>query len=57
MPRAIDSLNNYSPYLNDAPSGSKPQHDIGDRILTGAVALSTAVIVVGFVFAVARFFG
>ena len=42
MPRAINSLNNYSPYLNDAAS-SKPQHDIGDRILTGAVALSTAV--------------
>ena len=56
MPRAIKSLNNYSPYLNDAAS-SKPQHDIGDRILTGAVALSTAVIVVGFVFAVARMFG
>jgi hypothetical protein len=56
MPRAIRSLNNYAPYLNDTPS-HKSKSDIRDRMLTGLVALSTAVIIVGFVFAVAHFFG
>jgi hypothetical protein len=56
MPRAIKSLNNYAPYLNDAPS-YEPQHDIPDRMLTGMVALSVTVIVLGLVFTAARFFG
>jgi hypothetical protein len=56
MPRAIKSLNNYAPYLNDTPS-HKPQSDIIDRMLTGMVAISVAVIIVGFGFAVARLFG
>jgi hypothetical protein len=56
MPRAIKSLNNYAPYLNDTRS-YKPQSDTTDRMLTGVVAISVAVIVVGFVFTVARFFG
>ena len=52
MPRAIKNLNNYAPYLNDTPS-HKSKSDIRDRMLTGLVALSTAVIIVGFIFAVA----
>ena len=56
MPRAIKNLNNYAPYLNDAPS-HKPESDVRDRMLTALVALSTAVIIVGFIFAVAHLFG
>lgn len=55
MPRAIKSLKDDPRYFSDAPA-DQSQSDLPDRILLGAVVLSAAVAVGGFVFAVVWFF-
>jgi len=55
MPRAIKSLKDDPRYFSDAPT-NQPRSELPDRMLLGAVVLSAAVTVGGFIFAVARFF-
>jgi hypothetical protein len=55
MPRAIKNVKDDPRYFRDAPT-NQPQSALPDRMLLSAAVLGAAVTVVGFVFAVARFF-